>query len=230
MEAIGTLAGGIAHDFNNILSPIIMYTEIALRDLQPDNALRPYMEQVLKSSRRPRICQTGSDHQPPDRTSAGMVQLTPMVKESLKLLRASLPATIDIRQEILSQWIGCWPIPPKLSNYYESLHQCRTRHGEPGGVLTVGLDNVELPQEQTTFGINVKPGKYLRLSIRDTGCGMSPEVMDRIFEPYFTTKGLGQEPGWAWPWSMELSRTAAAGSTLPASPEKGPHFKSSCLY
>lgn len=197
MEAIGTLAGGIAHDFNNILSPIIMYTEIALREMQPENALRPYMEQVLKSSRRAAdlVKQILTISRQSERQRA-MVQLSPMVKESLKLLRASLPATIEIRQEIVSQWD--WVLADPTEIYQIIMNLCtNAAHAmaDQGGVLTVGLDNVELQQEQTAHGLSLKPGNYLRLSIRDTGCGIRPELLERIFEPYFTTKAVGVGTG-----------------------------------
>jgi PAS domain S-box-containing protein len=227
MQAIGTLAGGIAHDFNNILSPIIMYTEITLREMRPDNELRPYLEQVLKSSRRASdlVKQILTISRQTER-QRGMVQLSPMVKESLKLLRASLPATIDIRPEIASQWD--WVLADPTEIYQIVMNLCtNAAHAmaDKGGVLTVGLDNMELKQEQTAHGLSVKPGNYLRLSIQDTGSGMEPELMERIFEPYFTTKEVGVGTGLGLALVHGLVKNCGGGINVSSEPGKGTVFQ-----
>ncbi|MCL4500622.1 MAG: response regulator [Deltaproteobacteria bacterium] len=197
MEAIGTLAGGIAHDFNNILSPIIMYSEIALREMEVEDRLRPYLEQVLKSSRRASdlVKQILTISRQTERQRV-LLQVSPMVKESLKLLRASLPSTIEIRQEIAPEWD--WILGDPTEIYQIVMNLCtNAAHamGEKGGILTVGLDNIELLREQTAHGISLNAGNYLRLTVQDSGQGIAPEYLDRIFEPYFTTKEVGQGTG-----------------------------------
>lgn len=197
MEAIGTLAGGIAHDFNNILSPIIMYTEIAMGMLGDNYTLRPFLEEVHKSSKRAAdlVKQILTISRQTERQLV-LMQLGLVVKESLKLLRASLPATIEIKQESFTE--RDWIMADPTEIYQIVMNLCtNAAHAmaDRSGVLTVGLDNFELQQPQTAYGITIQPGNYLRLTIGDTGSGIGPEIMERIFEPYFTTKEVGQGTG-----------------------------------
>ncbi len=226
MEAIGTLAGGIAHDFNNILSPIIMYTEIALREMGEDNPLRPHLEQVIKSSRRAAdlVKQILTISRQTERQQV-MMQLTPMVKESLKLLRASLPATIEIRQEIVSDWDWIIGDPTEIYQIVMNLGtNAAHAMGKNGGVLTVGLDNIEFIQEETFHGITVKPGHYLRLTIKDNGHGIAPELMERIFEPYFTTKEIGEGTGLGLALVHGIVKNCGGGIRVFSEPDRGTTF------
>ena len=226
MEAVGTLAGGIAHDFNNILSPIIMYSEIALREMEAEHTLRPYLEQVLKSSRRAAdlVKQILTISRQTDRQRV-MMQVGPMVKESLKLLRASLPATIEIRQEIVPEWD--WILGDPTEIYQIVMNLCtNAAHamGDKGGVLTVGLDNIELIREQTAHGISLKPGNYLRLTVQDNGEGIAPELMERIFEPYFTTKAIGLGTGLGLALVHGIVKNCGGGINVVSQPGQGTTF------
>jgi PAS domain S-box-containing protein len=227
MEAIGTLAGGIAHDFNNILSPIIMYTEIALRDVGADNAIRPYLEQVLKSSKRAAdlVKQILLISRKKEQQKV-MMQLEPIIKESVKLLRASLPATVEIRQEIISGWD--WILADPTEIYQIVMNLCtNAAHAMEGtsGILTVSLDHLDLEQEKVTQGITLKPGSYLRLTVQDTGQGMPPEVMERIFEPYFTTKGIGRGTGLGLALVHGIVKNCGGGIDVMSEPGKGTAFQ-----
>ncbi len=226
MEAIGTLAGGIAHDFNNILSPIMMYTEIALRSATDDN-MRLYLEQVLKSSRRASdlvkqiLAISRQTKQKPI-----IMQLSPIIKESLKLLRASFPSTIDIQQHLTTEgdWIVADPteIYQVIMNLFtNAAHALR----EPYGVIEITLDVVELHQEQSAFGLNLAPGSYVRLSLQDSGQGMTPEVMERIFEPYFTTKGTGQGTGLGLALVHSIVKACRGGISVSSEPGHGTLFQ-----
>ncbi|MGA8572710.1 MAG: ATP-binding protein [Desulfobaccales bacterium] len=227
MEAIGTLAGGIAHDFNNILSPIIMYTEIALRETGKDQELRSYLEQVLKSGKRAAdlVKQILTISRRSDQQRI-MLRLSPLVKESLKLLRASLPATIDIQTEIAAEWD--WVLADPSEIYQVVMNLCTNAAQaleEKGGRLSVGLDKVELAREQTSCGISVPPGDYLRLSVVDTGQGMTPEVLERIFEPYYTTKGLGKGTGLGLSMVHGIVKNYGGGIQVVSDPGKGSTFE-----
>jgi PAS domain S-box-containing protein len=226
MEAIGTLAGGIAHDFNNILSPIIMYSEIALRELEADNSLRPYLEQILKSSHRASdlVKQILTISRQAEKQRV-MMEVGPMVKESLKLLRSSLPATIEIRQEIEPQWD--WILGDPTEIYQIVMNLCtNAAHAmeDEGGILSVRLDNVALDREQTAHGISVKAGNYLRLAIQDNGQGIAPEVMDRIFEPYFTTKEIGRGTGLGLALVHGIVKNCGGGINILSQPGNGTTF------
>ncbi len=225
MEAIGTLAGGIAHDFNNILSPIIMYTEITLRASKDEN-LRPYLEQVLKSSRRASdlVKQILSISRQTEQKRIFM-QLGPIVKESLKLLRASFPSTIEIRQDITAE--GDWILADPTEIYQVVMNLCtNAAHAmaDKDGILEVSLDTVDLEEERPAYANNIKPGAYVRLAIRDTGYGMSPEVIERIFEPYFTTKELGQGTGLGLALVHSIVQTSNGSITISSEPGQGSTF------
>jgi PAS domain S-box-containing protein len=197
MEAIGALAGGIAHDFNNILSAIIGYTELAMLNegaeqcagelkeaLAAANRAKDLVKQILAFSR-----QTDEERMP--------VRVALIVKEAVKFLRATIPSTIEIRANI-DEKSGA-----VLANSVE-LHQIimnlctNAQHalvGEPAGRMEVGVQRAEIDAMQKSELMGLRVGSYVRISVRDTGCGMSPEVIERIFDPYFTTKEKGVGTG-----------------------------------
>ncbi|HYA15677.1 MAG TPA: PAS domain S-box protein, partial [Syntrophales bacterium] len=199
MEAIGTLAGGIAHDFNNILTAIIGYTEMALYKVPKENPLRRDLEQVLKASSRAKDLvrqvlafsrQTELERKP--------LQVVFIVEETLKLLRSSLPTTIEIRQNIsvgndrgiiLADSTQIQQVLMNLCT--NAAHAMRDK----GGVLSVGVSEVDINATFTLRHPDLNPGRYVRLSVDDTGYGMPTAISERIFDPYFTTKEAGEGTG-----------------------------------
>lgn len=198
MEAIGTLASGIAHDFNNILTPILGYSELALTRITPDEPLGSDLQQIIKAALRAKdmIQQIlAFSHQAPQEPKPLQPHL--MIKEALKLLRASLPATIEIREEISTKDGAIMADPTQLHQIVMNLctnayHAMR----ENGGRLGVRLYQTNISKKDCKIG-NAKlvPGKYFHLEISDTGPGIERKTMSRIFEPYFTTKGKGEGTG-----------------------------------
>ena len=196
MEALGTLAGGIAHDFNNILSAIIAYAEGGKHIVPDTDKVRKNIDEILKVSSRARdlVKQILAFSR---RTKHEYIQLKldATVKESLKMLRAILPKTIEIRQNL--------PANGRVMADSTQIHQVvmnlcsNAAHamGERGGVLDVSLNKVDVHEGAEAFALDLPPGPYLRLSVSDTGHGMTPEVLERIFEPYFTTKEKGRGTG-----------------------------------
>ena len=200
MEAIGTLAGGIAHDFNNILMAIIGYTEMALYKIpEGTTPVRRDLEQVLKAGYRARdlVNQILTFSHQSDQERK-VIDIVPTVKEALKLLRSSLPSTIEIRQDIA--------IPPEkgviladptqihqvlMNLCTNAAHAMRDR----GGILSVSLASVEAATYLVSRYPDLKPGPYVRLTVGDTGHGVDPSILERIFDPYFTTKGPGEGTG-----------------------------------
>jgi len=227
MEALGTLAGGIAHDFNNILSPIVMYTEIAMRDLAVGSPTRSYLDQVLKSSKRASdlVNQILSFSRQTERQRIFM-QLGPIVKESLKLLRASFPSTIDLRQNIWAD--PDWVVADPTEIYQVVMNLCtNAAHalGDKEGLLEVVLENVELAEGRSAFGIEIKPGPYVRLSVHDSGPGIPPSIMEHIFEPYFTTKEKGQGTGLGLAIVHGIVKLCEGGITVASEPGRGTTFE-----
>jgi PAS domain S-box-containing protein len=197
MESIGTLAGGIAHDFNNILSAILGYTDMALSDRSIDENLRHYLEQVYKAGERARdlVKQilTFSRQQEQERKP---VLLAPIIKEGIKMLRSSLPATIKIIQKIQDTSLMVLADPTQIHQVVMNLctnasHAMRER----GGVLDIQMFRESFTSTRTPRPFNLAAGDYAILTFNDTGHGIDAAIMDRIFDPFFTTKGPGEGTG-----------------------------------
>jgi PAS domain S-box-containing protein len=197
MEAIGTLAGGIAHDFNNILTAILGFGEIVMEQLEPDNPLREDQEQVLKAGQRAKDLvkqiltfsrRTEQELQP--------LLLQFVVKEALKLLRASIPTSIELREEID---VNCGLVMADPGQIHQVLmNLCTNAYQamrETGGMLTVSLKSRAISEVEAVGRGNMPPGNYVVLEVSDNGCGMSRAVRERIFEPYYTTKAKGEGTG-----------------------------------
>ena len=189
MEAIGTLAGGIAHDFNNILSAVIGYTELACTAAEGNDHVQRYLKEILTAGARAKdlvqqiltFSRQGEETQKP-------LLLNPIATEAIKLLRASLPSTIEIRHRIESQSAvlgGPTRILQVLMNLCTNAAHAM---GKKGGVLDVRLVDVLLGPEERRMYPDLSPGPYVNLTVSDTGHGMSQHVLDRIFDPFFTTK------------------------------------------
>ncbi len=209
-EAIGTLAGGIAHDFNNLLAVIIGYTELAMGGVPADSLTYSNLDEVLKAGLRAKdLVQQILTFTRGGEEERGPVQIDLIVKEALKLLRSSLPTTIEIRRDIASANMvfgDATQIHQVLMNLCANASHAMN---DKGGVLEVRLRNadfgvrsVELGEdkEHSTFRnpkseIEPEPGSYVDLSVRDTGCGIAPENLDKIFDPYFTTREIGRGTG-----------------------------------
>jgi PAS domain S-box-containing protein len=197
MEAIGMLAGGIAHDFNNILQPIIGYTEMELLELSPSSPLRGSLERVLNASLRAKelirqILAISRSTQEQQRMPA---DISSIIQEALNFLRSSLPTSIEMRQKIRKGVA----LADQTQIHQVLMNLCtNAAHAMDGkGILEVRLSPVDLSQNDLDdqLKVDLKPGAYLRLTVSDTGCGMDAETMERIFDPYFTTKEVGKGSG-----------------------------------
>jgi PAS domain S-box-containing protein len=196
MEAIGTLAGGIAHDFNNILSAVIGYTEIALKDVEKDSLLQSNLREVLNAGERAKdLVKQILTFSRQAEQELKPVQIKHVAMEALKLLRASLPTTIEIHQTIESNSA----VLADLTQIHQVVMNLCTNAShamqEEGGTLEVSLVDVEIDRDFADRHPGFLPGPYLQLSVIDTGHGMSPDVLNRIFDPFFTTKEKGEGTG-----------------------------------
>jgi PAS domain S-box-containing protein len=190
MEAIGTLAGGIAHDFNNILGAIIGYAEMALYDTQKGSMEHYNIDQVLKAGHRAKdLVKQILAFSRKSEQDKKIILLKPIIKEVLKLLRASLPTTIEIKQSIEPNLDTILADPTQIHQVVMNLCT-NSAHamGDKGGILEVNLHNVNLNTRAAAQYPELNPGPYVKLSISDTGGGMDAATMQRIFDPYFTTK------------------------------------------
>jgi signal transduction histidine kinase/ActR/RegA family two-component response regulator len=197
IEAIGTLAGGIAHDFNNILSGIMGYSELCLNEVQDRPKVYNFMEQVLMAADRARdlVKQILTFSSKSEQEKMPVV-LAPIVKEVVKFMRASLPTTIEIRSTI-DKNLGV--ILADSTQMHQVLMNLCTNAGhamkEKGGILEIGLKQVVVEEQNLVQFHSLASGRYLELSVRDTGHGIPQEHMGRIFDPYFTTKEKGEGTG-----------------------------------
>jgi len=197
LETIGTLAGGIAHDFNNILGPILGYTEMALEEIPVDNVAVKWLESVVEASCRAKdLVQQILVFGRRDKQECKPVLIQMVIKEALTLIRASFPTTIEIHQGIAA---NCRPVladPTQIHQIFMNLCT-NAKHAmqETGGRLFVQLREVELNESETTGFTNLPAGRYVRLTVRDTGTGMSEVTRQRLFEPFYTTKKAGEGSG-----------------------------------
>lgn len=197
MESLGTLAGGIAHDFNNILLPIQINTELMRATAKPGTAEDRRLAQILEATRRGRdmVGQILAFARHKDQYRRP-VDIAAVVKESLKLLRISMPKTITITESLGVRSAIALADPTQIGQILMNLgsnaaHAMRDRCG----TFEVRLAEVTLDAEEASRFIVLKPGAYLRLTARDTGPGIPPAVLGRIFEPFFTTKKSSEGSG-----------------------------------
>ncbi len=196
MEAIGTLAGGIAHDFNNILAAILGYCEIALEDCRGRTPIEGYLGEILKAGHRAKdLTQQILTFSRQAEIAPKPVRLSSIVREAVKLLRASIPVTITIREELHSD-ATVMADPTQLHQVVMNLATNAAHAMEKnGGILTITLTDVERDLSQETFDGPGGTGGFLQLTVADTGQGIEETLLERIFDPYFTTKSKGKGTG-----------------------------------
>ncbi len=226
MESIGTLAGGIAHDFNNILSPIILYAEMVLEDISEDSPLRFSIEEIYRASLRAKdlVKQILTFSHQAEQEKIPL-KISPIVKEALKLLRASLPSTIEIRQNIEVKDSVVLADPTQIHQILMNLctnaaHSMRDR----GGVLEVSLVDVVLHSDDIDHPGDLDPGQYTKLTVSDTGHGIEPAIMERIFDPYFTTQEKGKGTGLGLSVVHGIVNTHGGHISVYSEPGKGARF------
>jgi two-component system cell cycle sensor histidine kinase/response regulator CckA len=197
MEAIGTLAGGIAHDFNNILAAIIGYSEIAIDEVPEFSPARQSIREVLNAAMRAKeLVRHILTFSRKSEQNYAPVQIQLIVKDALKLLRASIPATIDIRQDIDSQCGTIIADPTELHQVTMNLCTNAAQEMEKtDGVLYVSLERLDLSEDDLQNEPTLKPGPHVKLSVKDTGLAIDSDHIDRIFDPYYTTKDVGMGSG-----------------------------------
>lgn len=197
MEAIGTLAGGIAHDFNNILVAVIGYAELAeLSNLQGQPAVEEIRE-VIKGGMRARdLVRQILSFSRKDQHEITSLAPASIVNEVLKLLRSTIPSSIEIKENIDSKVGTISADPMKIHQIVMNLCTNAVQAMKKGkGILTVALAQKQLQEDELLGEMGAHPGQYVELSVCDTGTGIDPDVKERIFDPFFTTKEVGSGTG-----------------------------------
>lgn len=226
MESIGTLAGGIAHDFNNILTGILGYSELGLEELAADSRLHKDLERIHGAATRAKDLvyqilaftrQSEEEHYP--------LRMDAIIKECMKLLRPSIPSHIAFFMDLDPD---CPPVMADGTQMHQIIMNLGTNayHAmrEEGGALTVGLHPFYVDDAFAQCNTELRTGPHVRLSVCDTGQGMTPEILDRIFEPYFTTKTAGEGTGLGLATVHGIVASHGGAVTVCSEPGKGSAF------
>ena len=226
MEAIGTLAGGIAHDFNNILAGIVGFADLGIQEADDPQASGLHFREILKASQRARDLVRQilafSRHREQDRKP---LRLDDTVQEALRLLRATLPASIEFATKFEQG-------TPSVLADSSQVHQIVTNlvtnawHaiGDKPGTITVQLTTFQVDDDFSRTHPDLRPGRYARLSVGDSGHGITPETMERIFEPFFTTKPPGEGTGLGLSVVHGLIKSFDGAITVYSEPGQGTMF------
>ncbi|MCG6882001.1 MAG: PAS domain S-box protein [Deltaproteobacteria bacterium] len=197
MEAIGTLAGGIAHDFNNILAIILGNAELAADDVPDWNPASASLKEIHQASIRAKdmVQQLLAFSRKTDEESKP-TNIAKIIKESMKMLRSVIPTSVEFKQHISDDPCNVMGDATQINQIVMNLvTNAADAMSEEGGFLEVTLENILLQEEKSCFDWVLSPGPYVRLKVRDTGEGIEPKIMDRIFEPFYTTKEVGKGTG-----------------------------------
>jgi PAS domain S-box-containing protein len=228
MEAIGTLAGGIAHDFNNILGAIIGYAEMIQDDCSGSagSTVKHDIKQILKAGNRAKnlVKQILSFSR---QAKARQIHLQPaiIVSEAIKMLRASLPTTIKIEQDIDPDAGVILADPTQIHQIVINLCTNAFHAMEKnGGTLTVSLHRKVLSQDDPAIKNLMQPGRYVQLSIKDIGTGIAPEILEKIYDPYFTTKESGKGTGMGLAMVHGIVQSSGGSTICNSQPGKGTAF------
>ena len=224
MEAMGTLAGGIAHDFNNILSAIIGYGQLVQADPALTDKSAQNLEKLLKAGERARLLvqQILTFSRKVD-TSVEPLDLADSISDALLMMRSLIPANVKL-QKILT---GSCTVKSSSTYIHQILMNLCTNAihamGPDGGILDIELAGVTLSPAEASV-LKLSPGGYARISVHDTGCGIPSGIIDRIFEPYFTTKGMGSGTGLGLSVVHGIAQSHQGGVTCQSTPGRGTTF------
>jgi PAS domain S-box-containing protein len=228
LESLGTLSGGIAHDFNNILLAINGNAKLAIADLPPDHPVQQSLAEIAAAgSRATNLVRRILTFSRPSETKRQVLDTRPVIEEALKLVRATIPATIEFRTDFAAN------LPPVLADSTQ-IHQVivnlatNAAHAigsRSDGLIEIKLDAVNSSAVDTAREINLREGDYVRLHFRDNGCGMDQVTLDRIFDPFFTTKAPGEGTGLGLAVVHGIIKNHDGGITVRSSRGEGTQFQ-----
>ncbi|MFA5902946.1 MAG: PAS domain S-box protein [Desulfobacula sp.] len=227
MEAIGTIAGGIAHDFNNILGIIIGNMELAIDSIEECNPVLLNLKEIKKASLRAGdVVRQLLNFSRKTEQSKKIIDIHPMIKESIKLLRSSIPASIDIQMNLPDSTKTIMADPTQIHQVLINLCTNASHAMEKeGGILKIDLSEVELDTVAVSQFPEIQAGQYVQLTISDTGHGIDPEIKTKIFDPYFTTKEIGKGTGMGLAVVLGIVKNHNGAISVYSEPGRGSTFK-----
>ena len=197
LESVGALSGGIAHDFNNILLAINGNAKLAISDLPPDHPAQESLNEIAKAGARAAdLVRRILTFTRPGEQKREVQRMQPVVEEAIKLVRATLPANIEIRTQFPT---GLPPVAVDATQIHQVIVNLATNGahaiGDRQGVVELRLDTSEVGPNDIERVPDLRPGRYVKLYVGDNGCGMDSGTLARIYDPFFTTKPVGQGTG-----------------------------------
>jgi len=226
MESMGKLAGGIAHDFNNLLYMISGNAELALEDIPKWNPVHTNLEEIKSASLRAAgiVKQLLSFSQKTDQELNPIGAVT-VIKDTLKFLRSTIPTTIEIRKHLPDADITILADPVQINQVLMNLCiNASQAMEESGGTLEVSIEKTICEAEDMKEFSDLVPGNYLKITVNDTGPGISPEIINRIFDPYFTTKEMGKGSGMGLSIVHGIVKNHNGAVSVDSNPGKGTTF------
>ena len=198
LETVGVLAGGIAHEFNNILLPIFLYTEQAMNDLPADSPIRAHLERVLKSAKRAKslVQHILTFSRQAVEQEYELLDMKLIVEEALELLRALIPSTVELKVNMVAT--ACMINADRHQIHQLVMNLCSNAYqalDDSGGCISVTLEHFTVNKQFSLDHHHLPVGKYIRMSISDTGHGIKQSHLERIFEPFYTTRTVGKGTG-----------------------------------
>lgn len=229
MEAIGTLAAGIAHDFNNILSAVIGYSELGQMNSEEGDERGKYFNEIHNAGvRAGQLIKQILAFSRQGNESCFPIQIQSIVKEVVKLLKATIPTTIEIRAEIDSHCEEILIMADQTQIHQVLMNLCTNAYHEmreTGGVLTISLAKTVLHNDDAKLKeLALLPGPYLTLSVKDSGSGLDQNILSKIFEPYFTTKKRGEGTGMGLAVVLGIVKKHMGGIAVDSAPGQGTTF------
>jgi PAS domain S-box-containing protein len=226
MESIGTLAGGIAHDFNNILGVILGNTELALGDIKETHPARENLESVKTAClRAAEIVSQLLRFSRKSEQKLNSIDILPVINESLTLLRSSIPSTVHINKKIKGGKFLVLADPVQINqiimnlciNAYQAMKDAK-------GTIDVCGEIIEVDEATLRKNKDLKPGKYVQIDISDDGAGIPPNILNRIFDPYFTTKPIEKGTGMGLAMVHGIIKSYMGAITVASTPGRGSRF------
>jgi PAS domain S-box-containing protein len=228
MEAIGTLAGGIAHDFNNILMPIIGYTELTMGYLPDYSRYKTYLTEVIKASNRAKqLVEQILTFSRKTEEKLKPVFILPIIKEALALVRASLPTTIEIRQNVSNDFKDMLIMADPIQIHQVLMNLCTNAYHamrQFGGTLDVTMKKATIGENDESMTTELAAGDYAAIIVQDSGHGIDEHILARIFEPYFTTKTKGEGSGMGLAVVHGIIKSCGGSISVRSEVEKGSEF------